>query len=218
MNGHETEIKNNKEMIPLEQYLAQFAAADPLEMSQRSGADYDPESRSFHLFFFSRPCSITWPDFGVSCDDGAEVYCPLVSANQAKIFVLRYLLGGVRAPASGRFMTYREVPWGEVYYRQFNGRCQKRLEFGWGTSKKKLEEFECLCRKMNFRRIDGADAAFEFEILPGFYTRFLIWLGDDEFPPSSQILFSDNFAAAFHAEDLVAACEIATGALKACLK
>ena len=30
---------------------------------------------------------------------------------------------------------------------------------------------------------------------------FVLWAGDDEFPPSSQILFSDNFPAAYAAED-----------------
>ena len=33
-------------------------------------------------------------------------------------------------------------------------------------------------------------------------------------PPSSQILFSDNFPAAFHAEDLVVACDVIIGTMK----
>jgi len=32
--------------------------------------------------------------------------------------------------------------------------------------------------------------------------QFLLWLGDDEFPPNAQILFSDNFRYAFTAEDM----------------
>ena len=34
------------------------------------------------------------------------------------------------------------------------------------------------------------------------YIRFIIWQGDDEFSPSAQILFSDNFSSSFTAEDL----------------
>ena len=64
------------------------------------------------------------------------------------------------------------------------------------------------------RAVGGADAAYEYEILPGYRVRFMIWQGDEEFPPSSQILFSDNFAAAFHAEDLVVVSEIMINALK----
>ena len=36
----------------------------------------------------------------------------------------------------------------------------------------------------------------------GLTIRFLLWLGDDEFPPNAQILFSDNFRSAFTAEDM----------------
>ena len=31
------------------------------------------------------------------------------------------------------------------------------------------------------------------------------WEGDEEFPPSAQILYSDNFQFGFHAEDMVVA-------------
>mgnify|MGYP000594588565 CR=1 FL=1 len=30
----------------------------------------------------------------------------------------------------------------------------------------------------------------------------ILWEGDEEFPPSSQILFSDNFPVSFQAEDM----------------
>ena len=38
--------------------------------------------------------------------------------------------------------------------------------------------------------------------MPGLEMQFLLWQGDDEFPPNAQILFSDNFQHAFTAEDL----------------
>ena len=37
--------------------------------------------------------------------------------------------------------------------------------------------------------------------MPGYEIRLFVWEGDDEFPPNSQILFSDNFPKAFSAED-----------------
>ena len=44
--------------------------------------------------------------------------------------------------------------------------------------------------------------------------RFLVWAGDDEFPPSTQILYSDNFAAGFAAEDRVVAGDILITTIK----
>ena len=42
----------------------------------------------------------------------------------------------------------------------------------------------------------------------------MLWAGDEEFPPSSQILFSDNFPLSFEAEDLAVVGDIAIGTLK----
>ena len=47
------------------------------------------------------------------------------------------------------------------------------------------------------------------------FVKFILWAGDDEFPPSSQILFSDNFAASFAAEDLAVVGDISINMMKA---
>ena len=46
------------------------------------------------------------------------------------------------------------------------------------------------------------DVAYELSIYPGYQIQMILWEGDDEFPPSSQILFSDNFPVSFAAEDM----------------
>ena len=38
--------------------------------------------------------------------------------------------------------------------------------------------------------------------MPGLSIRFSVWNADEDFPPSAQILFSDNFHYAFDAEDM----------------
>ena len=53
-----------------------------------------------------------------------------------------------------------------------------------------------------------------FEFINGHRVQFLLWAGDEEFPPSSQILFSDNFPLSFEAEDLAVVGDIAIGTLK----
>ena len=50
--------------------------------------------------------------------------------------------------------------------------------------------------------------------MPGLTIRFLLWLGDEEFPPNGQILFSDNFRYAFTAEDLANAGDIVLTRMK----
>ncbi|MGN0433998.1 MAG: DUF3786 domain-containing protein, partial [Bilifractor sp.] len=62
--------------------------------------------------------------------------------------------------------------------------------------------------------IPGGDAAVELELFDNLYIRFLLWEADEEFPMSSQILFSSNFAAAFSAYDLTEIVEIILGVMK----
>ena len=45
--------------------------------------------------------------------------------------------------------------------------------------------------------------------------KILIWQGDEEFPPNAQILYSDNFAEGFAAEDRVVAGDILITTIKA---
>ena len=78
----------------------------------------------------------------------------------------------------------------------------------------KLDQFARVCEAVGAQAVQAGDKGYEFEIFPGYKVQFLLWAADDEFPPSSQILFSDNFTAAFHAEDLVVVCDVIIGTLK----
>ena len=44
--------------------------------------------------------------------------------------------------------------------------------------------------------------------------RILVWEGDDEFQPNAQVLYSDNFADGFAAEDRVVAGDILISTIK----
>ena len=137
---------------------------------------------------------------------------PLEEAMNAKIFMVLYLSENAKDPYSGKFLTYREVPWGEVYFRQFQGRCLMRLAFSYGN---KLEAFKKVMTAMGAKPLEQGDCAFELEFMEGFFIRLILWEGDDEFPPSSQILFSDNFAVTIAAEDLAVAGDICINMMKA---
>ena len=133
----------------------------------------------------------------------------------AKILAIRFLLNGNVSQGSGRFKTYREMPWGEVYLRQFDGRCIKRLAFTYGN---RLKDFKEIMEHLHAVPVDHGDIAYQVEIFPGYVVQMILWEGDDEFPPSSQILFSDNFPVSFAAEDMAGMGDVIIGSLKAFLK
>jgi hypothetical protein len=97
------------------------------------------------------------------------------------------------------------MPWGEMYIKPYTGRVLSRAAFTFGT---KLEKFRAACEKMGALPVKNGDAGYEFTLLGGYQIRLLVWEGDEEFPPNAQVLYSDNFADGFAAEDRVVAGDI----------
>ena len=85
------------------------------------------------------------------------------------------------------------------------------LETVKGYAKHEKETFQMVTEArtaaMGAKTVNHGDAGFEFHLIGGYRMQILVWAGDDEFPPSAQILYSDNFTA-FAAEDRVVAGDI----------
>ncbi len=204
--------KDNKERIPFEHYLGEFQEMDPKEASERTGVPYDEETQTFKLRMMQKTYLITWPDFSVQKEDPEDdSYGAMEVEVAAKIIAIRFLTKGVKAAGTGKFLTYREVPWGEVYFRQFQGRCLMRLAFGYGS---KQELFQAQMEKIGAKKLKSGDVSYEFEFMNDYFVQFILWAGDEEFPPSAQILFSDNFPMSFQAEDLAVVGDVSIGTLK----
>ena len=186
-------MRNQKEEAPLAIYLERFAGLDPEAAAARCGAEFD--GKSFALTLLGTPLRITWPEGLVKAPEGAP---RAASASYTRILLLRYICEGVFAPSTGRFLAYRELPWGAVYDANFSGRCSRRLA---GTFAGDLEGFRRACLAVGGREQTLPDASFDLDFLKGLTVRVALRDGDDEFPPTAQFLFSDNFVTAFTAED-----------------
>lgn len=199
-------VENHKEGVPFEHYVGLFAQLDPQEASQRTGTEFD--GSAFTLRLVNAEYKITWPNYTITADrDDAFA----LHALPGQTFLLRWLLEGKRMPAHGEFKTFREMPWGELYIQPFTGRCLTRAAFTFGT---RVSAFAAAMEKLGATKLSYGDAGYELELLPGYAMRLMVWEGDEEFPPNSQILYSDNFADSFSAEDRVVAGDILISVVK----
>lgn len=204
--------KDSKERMPWEHYLEEYQKADPEEIAGRLEIPYDRDSGTFTLPFMGSVYRITYPDFQVThLPDPMGCY-PLEEMIYAKILTIRFLLRGAHSLGTGKYRTYREMPWGEVYLRQFDGRCIKRLAFSYGN---RIADFCAVLERLKGEKTKHGDAAYRLEIYPDYRLELILWEGDEEFPPSAQILFSDNFPASFQAEDMAVMGDVIIGSLKA---
>ena len=180
-------------------FLDIYRTLDPGEIASRCNLPFDGEV--FSIRIMGNTHKVAFPDYRLLDNMGNE--------NQKgfeRILFLRYLCEGHYAESLGKQLSYREIPWGDLYFPNFENRCIKRLARKFGQN---IDGFRKIMENMNAEKLKKSDAGYRFEFSSGLYMSFLLWAADDEFPASAQILFDDNFPKAFTAEDIAVVGDIA---------
>ena len=193
------QIENHKEEVPFGYYEEQFRSLDPQAAVTRL-PDVSWDGKEFTLTLLGRTFAISHPEYAIRCLDGGKLP-PLPT----QTFLLRYLLESKLVSWGGTWKTFREMPWGEMYIKPYTGRVLTRAAFTFGT---RVAAFKAAAEKMGAEAVNHGDAGYRFDLIGGYQMQILVWEGDDEFPPNAQVLYSDNFAEGFAAEDRVVAGDI----------
>lgn len=198
------QIENHKEEVPFAHYEERFRRIDPAEAAARTGVKWD--GKEFYVNLLGREYRIAWPEYGLTPVDGGALP-PL----PVQTFLLRYLMESKAVPWAGQWKTFREMPWGEMYIKPYTGRVLTRAAFTFGT---RIASFKAAAEKMGATAVKHGDAGYQFDLIGGYQMQILVWEGDEEFPPNAQVLYSDNFAEGFAAEDRVVAGDILISVIK----
>ena len=199
------QIENHKEEVPFAHYEKLFRELNPDDVCLRlPGAVWD--GKQFSVKLLGREFYISHPAYAITAADGGKLP-PLPT----QTFLLRYLLESRDVAGTGAWKTFREMPWGEMYIKPYTGRVLTRAAFTFGT---RVAAFKAACERMGAAAVKHGDAGYEFNLIGGYRMQILVWEGDEEFPPNAQILYSDNFADGFAAEDRVVAGDILISTIK----
>ena len=199
------QVENHKEEVPFAHYEELFRKLDAAEAAARTGVKWD--GKEFYVNLLGREYAVAHPGYAIRAVDGGPVP-PLPT----QTFLLRYLLESKSVAWAGEWKTFREMPWGEMYIQPYTGRVLTRAAFTFGT---RLAAFKATAEKMGAAAVKHGDAGYQFDLIGGYKMQILVWEGDDEFPPNAQVLYSDNFAEGFAAEDRVVAGDILISTIKA---
>lgn len=201
-------VENHKEEVPFAHYAGLFGELDPKEVLAR-WPELPFDGAAFTMTLLGRTYRVLWPSAEVRpVDDGPA------PGLQIQTYLLRILLEGKKVLSTGTYKTFREMPWGEMYVGPYTGRVLTRAAFTFGT---RLPAFRTACEKLGAESIKSGDAGYRFRFFGPYFMEILLWAGDEEFPPSAQVLYSDNFAGGFAAEDRVVAGDLLIGAIKAAM-
>ena len=200
------QIENHKEEVPFSHYEEKFRSLDPQEAVSRL-PDVKFDGEAFTVTLLGRSFTISHPDYTIRALDNGPVP-PLPT----QTFLLRYLLESKNSPWGGTWKTFREMPWGEMYIKPYTGRVLTRAAFTFGT---RVNAFRAAAEKMGAVALPHGDAGYQFDLIGGYRMQIMVWEGDEEFPPNAQVIYSDNFAEGFAAEDRVVAGDILISTIKA---
>ncbi len=208
-------MKNNPLLLPNQEAygygykLAYELAGEKLtkiddieQQCRKSGARYQVvDSQSVIIVeYLNRSYQITLPDIKFSLVDSEEEV-PI----RDKILILHYLTQAKGTPLANDVIAYKQLPEGAHYFPTFSKRAIKPLTDHFGKQPHLLID---TAEKLGGYKADYGDAAVTinaFKLVP---VTLVLWRGDEEFPPTGNILFDATVSDYLSTEDINVLCEI----------
>jgi len=178
--------------------------ADLGEQCRRAGAERKASATHSKILirFLGRVHVILLPEVEVSLADGGE---PVLLRD--KLLILHYLNTAKGTPATGKPVTFRELPAGPVYFPTYSKRAIKPIVDAFGKEPGRLV---MTAEKLGGRKGDSGDASSIIDALPRVAITYVLWGGDEELPPQGNILYDANIPDYLPTEDITVLTESIT--------
>jgi hypothetical protein len=111
---------------------------------------------------------------------------------------------------TGKWVGYKDIPGGLLYASVFARRVTDPLVRRFGRSAKRFKEAGI---QLGGETAGVGDASFTLKVFPFIPVQYVLWEGDDEFPPAAQLLFDSSVDHYLSLEDIVVLGQITTGRL-----
>ncbi|MBM3123542.1 MAG: DUF3786 domain-containing protein [Chloroflexi bacterium] len=164
---------------------AELQLRDPCQVAANSGVtliDLGSGRGELHIPFWDKVYTFSWPE--LICSE-EQVLLPAFQ----QTLLLYYLNTADGAPATGRWVSFADLPGGRFYHPAFQGYSGDEVVKAFGVD---LDSFRRACRSAGGCEIARGDASFLFIALPRLSLMMTYWLGDEDFPSSCKVLFDES--------------------------
>lgn len=165
---------------------------NPDTICKNAIAEYDDERKEFSISFLNQTYTVSMVEKGVLLNEGKVN--PFIS-----IIILHYLTSATCIPLSKKLISFRELYGGDVYYKAFFERAIKPIAESFGESPELLIDAG---KSLGGREVRHGDYGIEIKTFPRIPVYVFLWVGDDEIPSSSNILFDSTVGEHLHTEDI----------------
>jgi len=185
----------------------QLRGMDPKAVAERSGAELSTgdEGEYLEVTFLNQRYQVLLPNGEVKTESGEDP--PLVR----RVLILHYLIQAQGTELARRWVDFRSLPGGVVYYPVFRGRVIARLVRMFGQ---RPQELISAAAPLGGRPIEMADWAVEIPAFPRVPVVLALWEASEEFGPEGTVMYDDALPAYLETEDAIIVCEEIFGALK----
>jgi hypothetical protein len=174
--------------------LVEIGDLEPLCRNSGAKCQTEGEGSLISLDYLNRRYQIRLPEVAISLADSDEEV-PL----KDKILLLHYLIQAKGTPLANKTIAYKELPEGIVYFRTYHKRAIKPLVDNFGHEPKRLLD---AAKGLGGVKADYGDVAVTINAFKKVPITFVLWKGDEEFPPDGSILFDATVSDYLSIEDI----------------
>lgn len=175
----------------------------PDMISKSSMLQYDWVKSCFTVHSFGQEIEISYPE--------GQVYFKGTYEKPIRfgwdLMLLNYLSSSKELPFKNEWVTYRELPQGNVFYPNIRTHVLEVLSRFFADSDKYL--IRNVLTELGFNFVESkADMAATANFVPRVPVLIQFWEGEDDVPSSCQILFDRTIADQMHIEDVAGLCSL----------
>jgi hypothetical protein len=172
------------------------------QISEKSGAAVISKGagKALALRFIGDEVMVDHPDISVAYrdrDDNVPLW--------AKILILHYLVRAGGTDTRGEQITFKQLEGGLGYYPAFQRRCVVPLLEAFGNSPGTFMETGA---RAGGEKSSHGRHALTFRAFPKVAVTFIIWDGEDEFPPTGSVIFDSSISDYLSTEDVAVLCNM----------
>ena len=202
-------IRQDNLEVSFERALEELAKKDIQRQCQLAGVDYKvirPGKILISLLLMERVYQIRYPEGEVTRRDNSQNV-----GLMEKAVLLRYLNNAREVSGEEKLIGFNELPSGSFYNPAFSQSVVKPFINSFGKEPQKLK---WAAKRLGGTEVPFGDVGMKISFLPKVKISFIIWEGDDEFPPQGKILFNSHIASYLSTEGVVIASAMTFNELK----
>lgn len=178
--------------VTLEEAENYFSNLDPAQVAEKSGAAYDNSKNSLTIPFVNNTFKVEHPSGKIRTEDDKP------ASQYLAIIILHYLVTANGTELTGKWVSYRHLPGGDIYMEPFRNRAIKPFL---GTFGSRPDEFLKAASALGGYNPNIGGAGMVIPVLPRVPLCYVLWPGDEEIPSSANILFDEAASSYLPTED-----------------